>query len=111
MKTKKKFTSWHLAVTAEAIIAGQFARLGYDISAQYGADQPEYELIISKGDRLLKISVKGSQDGSWGLTQNFLKNADYHSAVDKWLLKHGRKTIFCFVQFKDKLLNNSQIYI
>jgi hypothetical protein len=104
MKTKKEFTSWHVAVAAEAITAGQFARLGYDVSVPYGADQPEYDLIISKGDRLLKISLKGSQDGSWGLTQNFLKNADYHSAIDKWLVKHGRKTIFCFVQFKDKFL-------
>ncbi|MBS1588562.1 MAG: hypothetical protein JST52_03000 [Bacteroidetes bacterium] len=84
--------------------AGQFARLGYDVSVQYGADQPEYDLIVSKEDRFLKISVKGSQDGSWGLTQKFIKNADYHRAVDLWLQSHNRKTIFCFVQFKDKLL-------
>jgi hypothetical protein len=101
---KKKFTSWHVAVAAEAIAAGQFARLGFDISVQYGADQPEYDLIISKKDSfqdiLMKISVKGSQDGSWGLTQGFKKNINYHQAVDLWLAKYSTKTIFCFVQFK-----------
>lgn len=100
MKTKKVFTSWHVGVAAEAIAAAQFARLGLDVSVQYGADQPEYDLIVSKGDMMLKVSVKGSSDGSWGLTQNFCKDADYHSAADKWLVKHGGKTIFCFIQFK-----------
>ena len=50
---------------------------------------------------MLKISVKGSQDGSWGLTQGFKKNCDYHEAIDRWLASHGKKTIFCLVQFKD----------
>lgn len=98
----KNFTSWHVSVAAEAIAAGQFARLGYDVSVQYGADQPEYDLIITKGDNILKISVKGSKDGSWGLTQNFLEKgkADYHNSIDKWLNKHGKRTVFCFLQFR-----------
>jgi hypothetical protein len=50
---------------------------------------------------VLKVSVKGSQDGSWGLTQSYLQNADYHAAVDEWLAKHSRKTVFFLVQFKD----------
>lgn len=90
-----------MAVAAEAIAAGQFARIGYDVSVQYGADQPEYDLIISKGSNLMKISVKGSKDGSWGLTQKYKKNVNYHQAVDLWLARHTTKTIFCFVQFKD----------
>lgn len=108
MKSKKNdpnnyFTSWHVAVAAEAITAGQFARLGYDISVQYGADQPEYDLIVSKGDKMLKVSVKGSKDGSWGLTMRHLTKgkADYKAAIDKWLSKHSPKTIFCFIQFQD----------
>jgi len=44
--------------------------------------------------------VKGSQDGSWGLTQSHIANADYHGAVEAWLKKHSRKTVFCLVQFK-----------
>jgi hypothetical protein len=59
-----KPTSWHISVAAEAIAAAQFARCGFDVSVQYGADQPEYDLIVAKGDHLLKVSVKGSRD--WG---------------------------------------------
>ncbi|MBL0125949.1 MAG: hypothetical protein IPP83_00535 [Flavobacteriales bacterium] len=107
-------TSHQIAVAAEAYTAGLFARLGYDVSVQYGANQPEYDLIVVKGARILKISVKGSQDGSWGLTQRHLKkgSADYHGAIDQWLTKHGTKTIFCLVQFKGvALLETPRVYL
>ena len=96
-------SSWHIGVAAEAFVAAQFARYGIDVSVQYGANQPEYDLIASKRDtdQMLKVSVKGSQDGSWGLTQKYKKNCDYHEAIDRWLNDHGNKTIFCLVQFKD----------
>jgi Holliday junction resolvase-like predicted endonuclease len=94
-------TSYHIGVAAEAIAAAQFARCGFDVSVQYGANQPEYDLIVAKRDRLLKVSVKGSQDGSWGLTQSYLKQADYHGAIQDWLTRHGSTTVFCFVQFKN----------
>jgi hypothetical protein len=97
---KGPITGWHVAVAAEAVAAAQFARCGYDVSVQYGANQPEYDLLVAKGDRLLKVSVKGSQDGGWGLTQSFITNADYHGAVDLWLNRHGARTVLCFVQFK-----------
>lgn len=93
--------SWHVATSAEAFAAAQFARCGWDISVQYGANQPEYDLVAVKGERILKISVKGSRDGRWGLTQSYLSKADYHGAVDLWLARHFKKTIFCFVQFED----------
>jgi hypothetical protein len=57
----------------------------------YGANQPEYDLMITDGDRLLKVSVKGSTDGGWGLTQTQLAklgNVNYHGAVDAWLLRN-----------------------
>lgn len=95
-----KPTSWQIGVAAEAIAAAQFARAGCDVSIQYGADQPEYDLIVARGDAMMKVSVKGSQDGSWGLTQSLLRQADYHDAVDQWLAKHSAKTVFCLVQFK-----------
>lgn len=85
--------------------AAQFALCGFDVSVQYGANQPEYDLIVAKGDELLKVSVKGSQDGSWGLTQSDIENADYHEAVDKWLKRHGSHTVFCLVQFQNVELN------
>lgn len=93
--------SWHVGVAAEAFAAAQFARYTYDVSVQYGANQPEYDLIAVSGDKMLKISVKGSQDGSWGLTQSFKKGRTYHEAVQEWLSRHHKKTIFCLVQFKN----------
>ena len=96
---KKIMSSWHVGVAAEAIAAAQIARCGYDVSVQYGANQPEYDLISVYGDKILKISVKGSQDGSWGLTQSYKKGRDYHEATQIWLDKHHEKTIFCLVQF------------
>ena len=95
-----KMTSWHVGVAAEAFVAAQFARMRYDVSVQYGANQPEYDLIAVSGDKMLKISVKGSQDGSWGLTQSYKKGYDYHEAIQKWLDGHHKKTIFCLVQFQ-----------
>ena len=94
-------TSWQVATAAEAFAAAQFARCGWDVSVQYGANQPEYDFVAVDGDQILKVSVKGSKDGGWGLTQSFLKNADYHEAVQRWLAKHSKKTVFCLVQFKD----------
>ena len=96
----KKMTSWQVATAAEAFAAGQFARCGWDVSVQYGANQPEYDLVAVDHARVLKVSVKGSQDGGWGLTQSFIKHADYRAAADKWLARHGRKTVFCLVQLK-----------
>src|SRR5687767_8335286 len=101
-----KPTSWHIGVAAEAIAAAQFARCGFDVSVQYGADQPEYDLIVARAEQMLKVSVKGSQDGSWGLTQSFIAKADYHGAIDTWLKRHGVKTVFCFVQFKGTTLTD-----
>jgi Holliday junction resolvase-like predicted endonuclease len=93
-------TKWHVAAAAEAFAAGQFARSGWDVSVQYGANQPEYDLVAVDGDRMLKVSVKGSRDGSWGLTQSFLKDGNYHAAAELWLQKHSNKTVICLVQFK-----------
>ena len=95
----KKINSYNIGVAAEAFAAGQFARFGYDISVQYGANQPEYDLIAHKDDMILKVQVKGSQDRGWGLTQNYKKNKTYHEAIDDWLSTHSKKTIFCLVQF------------
>ena len=49
---------------------------------------------------MMKVSVKGSKDGGWGLTQSYITNADYRGAADAWLARHSRKTVFCLVQFK-----------
>jgi len=98
----KEMTSYQVGVAAEAFAAALFARVGFHVSVQYGANQPGYDLIIEREKKSLHISVKGSQDGGWGLTQSYLKNADYRAAVDAWYREHGESIIFCFVQFKDK---------
>jgi hypothetical protein len=98
---ENSFSSWHVGVAAEAITSAMFARCGLDVSVQYGANQPEYDLVVVRGERLLKVSVKGSQDGGWGLTQSHLKEAKYHGAVDIWALRHKPRTVFSFVQFKN----------
>jgi len=72
MPTNPTFTSYKVGVAAEAIAAAQFARLSHDISVQNGANQPEYNLMIAKRAHMLKVSVKGSQGASWGLTQSYL---------------------------------------
>lgn len=108
----KETSSWHVGVAAEAIAAGLFARCNFDVSVQYGANQPEYDLIIAKDDKLLKVSVKGSQDGAWGLTQSYLKDGDYIGAIDQWRAAHKPKTIFCFVQFQDVPLDGlPRVYV
>jgi len=120
MSPSERPSPWHISVAAEAIAAAQFARCGYDVSVQYGADQPEYDLVIAKGSSLLKVSVKGSQDWGWGLTQSYLekatklsgKRADYHGAIQLWLQRHGTRTVFCFVQFGGVLLDQlPRIYL
>ena len=92
--------SWQVATAAEAFAAAQFARCGWDVSVQYGANQPEYDLVAVDDECVLKVSVKGSQDGGWGLTQGHLSNAGYQRAADDWLTKHSSKTVFCLVQFR-----------
>jgi len=94
-----EFSSWHVGISAEAYAAALFARCDYDVSVQYGANQPEYDLIAVSGDLMLKISVKGSKDGSWGLSQKYKKGHDYHEANQMWLDAHHKGTIFCLVQF------------
>jgi hypothetical protein len=108
-------TNWHVATAAEAIAAAQFARLGFNVSVQYGPNQPEYDLMIDNGESTLKVSVKGSQDGSWGLSQSQLAklgDANYHGAADAWLARHKPRTIICLVQFKGARLEEMpRIYV
>jgi hypothetical protein len=101
LKVGTMMTQWQIATAAEAFAAARFARYGWDVSVQYGANQPEYDLVAVDKDRMPKISVKGSKNGGWGLTQSHLHRADYHPAADAWLEKHTRKTALCLVQFKN----------
>jgi Holliday junction resolvase-like predicted endonuclease len=110
---ENKMKTFHVGISAEAFAAALFAHAGYDVLVQYGANQPEYDLTVaSDNDQLLKISVKGSQDGGWGLTQNYKKGRNYHQAADEWSKKHSKNIIFCLVQFENvKLGKCPRVYI
>jgi len=97
---RERLDPFHVGVAAEAYAAALFAHTGCDVSVQYGANQPEYDLLIARDDRFLKISVKGSQDGGWGLCQNFKKGRTYHQAVDQWRAKQSRHVTYCFIQLQ-----------
>lgn len=101
MKLTKTMTSHQVGVSAESFTATLFAWAGYDVSVQYGANQPEYDLVAVQGEKMIKISVKGSQDGGWGLTQSFKKDRTYSEAIDHWVNKHKGRTIVSLVQFED----------
>lgn len=103
MKNQREMTPYQVGVSAEAFAAALFARAGFHVSVQYGANQPGYDLIVERNRKSHLISVKGSQDGGWGLTQNYLESADYHRAIDLWMAKHGEDLIFCLVQFQNKM--------
>jgi Holliday junction resolvase-like predicted endonuclease len=88
-------------IAAESFAASLFAQAGYDILVQYGANQPHYDLVAVKDERILMLSVKGSQDGGWMLASRFVKpGIGYHNAIDRWLEHQRKDLVFVFVQFK-----------
>ncbi|MEK8034914.1 hypothetical protein AACH06_29210 [Ideonella sp. DXS29W] len=91
---------FHVGVAAEAFAAGLFARAGFDVSVQYGANQPEYDLLVSRDDRFLKVSVKGSQSGGWGLVQSHKKGRGYAEAIEHWAEQQSQGVVYCLVQFQ-----------
>lgn len=106
------FTSYRVGVAAEAIAAAVLAQAGYDISVQYGANQPVYDLVAVKPDRVLQISVKGSKVGGWGLTQNYKKGRTYQDAAAEWLKRHGSELVFVFVEYFDVAIGSMpHIYV
>ena len=94
--------SFQVAIAAEAYAAALLAQAGCDVSVQYGANQPEYDLIATKGSQFRKISVKGSTDGGWVLVARYKKGRGYHEAIDAWVASHSDlSVVYCFVQFKN----------
>ena len=94
-------TTCHVVTAARSIAAAQFARCGWDVSVLYGASKPEYDFVVVKGGCVLKIIVKGSQDGYWWLAQAHYAGMNSYEHIDAWAKKQGKSIIFCFVQFKD----------
>jgi hypothetical protein len=100
---------WQVTIGAEGIAAAQFARCGFDVSVQSGRDKPTYDLVVAKSGNLLKVSVKGSDDGSWALTEPYLKRvtdmhgqrANFLGAIAQWQDHQGSRAVCCLVQFRD----------
>lgn len=94
---------YHVGISAEAFAAAIFAQAGCDVLVQYGANQPGYDLMVTRGGIHRKISVKGSKDGGWGLVASYKnKERTYHEAIEAWLKKHDdQEVVYCLVQFKD----------
>ena len=88
-----------VSVAAESFAATLLAQSSYNVSVQYGANQPDYDLIAEGKAGIAKVSVKGSSDGGWSLAINYKKGNTYYGAIDKWLSKQKREMIFIFVQF------------
>jgi hypothetical protein len=93
-------TPYQVAIAAEAFAACVLAHAGCDVSIQYGANQPGHDLVATRGRRALKVSVKGSQDGGWGLIQRYKKGRSYFEAADAWCADQDRDVVFCLVQFE-----------
>ena len=93
-------TPYQVNVAGEAFAAVLFSQAGYDVAMHYGTTQPRWDLIATTGTRMLKLSVKGSQDGGWGLFQGYLEKADYHGAIDAWLKDQSQDLVYLLVQFK-----------
>jgi hypothetical protein len=92
---------YHVGVAAEAFAAGLFAQAGCDVLVQYGANQPLYDLMITRGGVAIHVSVKGSQDGGWGLIQSYKRGVTYLQAADAWGAAHRhQEVVYCLVQFQ-----------
>ena len=100
-------------IAAESYTASLLAQCEYDISVQYGANQPQYDLIAVKQSRILLISVKGSQDGGWMLAVKYVgKGVGYHEAIDKWEKAQRVDLVYVLVQCQNVELNEApRVYI
>lgn len=105
---QSKPSPWQVSVGAEGIAAAQFARYGFNVTVQSGLYKPRYDLAVAKAGHLLKVSVMGSENGIWALTQTYLKRAgdlsrkkaDCDAAIDQWLDHNSSLTVCCLVQFQ-----------
>ena len=98
---KVVMSKYHVSVAAEAFAAAVLARFGFEVSVQYGANQPGYDLVAVKGRRMLKINVKGSENGDWPLLAGYRKDRTWTQAVDAWRSAQASDLVLFFVSFHD----------
>src|SRR2546422_5531300 len=84
-KKKRPMTRRQCEVAAESYSACLLAQSGYDVFVQYGARQEDFDLVATKGERTLRISVKGTQDGGWMLAVRYLQpGVNYIAEIKQW---------------------------
>jgi hypothetical protein len=110
-KTIRKMSTHQCGIAAEAYSASILAQCGYNVFVQYGANQPGYDLVATRGKQNLRISVKGSQDAGWLLATK--KHGDsYHQSINNWLEKQTENIVFFLIQFqKVKGLDCPRVYV
>jgi hypothetical protein len=93
-------TSRQCEVAAESYSTCLLAQSGYDVFVQYGARQEDFDLVATKGERTLRISVKGTQDGGWMLAVGYLgPGVNYLAAINQWLEAQPKELVYMFVSF------------
>ena len=111
----KLMTSRQCEIAAESFSASVLAQAGYDVLVQYGANQPLYDLIAVKNERILTISVKGSQDGGWMLASRYVKKGvGYHDAIDIWEKAQTQRKylVFLLVQYQNVSISDApRVYV
>lgn len=108
-------TPHQVSVAAEAYAASILAQAGFDVLVQYGANQPDYDLVAVSSDRIGKISVKGSSDGGWALAISYKKkdkDITYHEALANWRKRQKDDVLFVFVQYRNIALGQApRVYV
>lgn len=108
-------TPHQVSIAAEAFAASILAQAGYDVLVQYGANQPDYDLVAVSPERIGKISVKGSSDGGWALAISHKKkgeNISYHEALSGWRDRQKEDVLFVFVQYRHVALGEApRVYV
>ena len=113
VKINEEFAPYAVGGAAEAFAAGVLAHAGYDVSVQYGANRPGYDIVALKQRRTLRVSVKGSNVGGWGFSQNLKKGRTFSAAADEWLRRNSdRELVFMLLHFENTALGECpNIYV
>lgn len=104
--------SHQIADAAVAVVLIQFIRCGWEVSPRQRNSCSMHDFSAQQEERLLRVSVKGSVDGSWGLTHSHLNGRDFHAAAEAWLSRQPHATVVCFVRFQHLgLSDHARIYL
>src|SRR5437870_1869653 len=111
-KRKRPMTSRQCEVAAESYSTCLLAQSGYDVFVQYGARQEDFDLVATKDERTLRISVKGTQDGGWMLAVRYLQpGVNYIAAIKQWLDVQPKELVYMFVSFPVPAGDAPSVYV